>query len=167
MLKEFPLHASAWANSLSKPPTNNQIVDMHNIYLAHKCTNLGQFLAIYLKRDVELTLASCVRWLAQLYGEFEIHSVDSNNLSIASYSFNGMMRQLARDQRPACYSNESLPAYSVIADTKIGGLTQVWKHEATNKTLPEGYSDIYPEGEDVGSLLYLDIHSLYGSSAEY
>jgi hypothetical protein len=72
------------------------------------CATIGDYLNHYLRLDVVLLGRSIARFFATLYSQFGTHPVDNGKLTIASYSFTRVQKELFYDKRPgasfsSCY----------------------------------------------------------------
>ena len=84
--KTLPTNKKFWFNDLTQEPfTDEQIAEAFEKFNKYNCKNIREYLEMYLKMDVKLTVIGVIRLLGKFFDQFEIHPLDVNKTTIASF----------------------------------------------------------------------------------
>ena len=132
---------------------------------------MSNFLTVFLFLvDVNLLGVGVLRLLKNFYKQFNVHPLDVNKTTIASYVGFLMQNHLMVNKRIGQWSPNILPMYSAIKKAATGGLTMVTRHSADgcSKTESKINSHLSPSHNISGTgVMVLDVASLYPSSCLY
>ena len=120
--------------------------------------------------DVNLLGVAVLRLLKNFYKQFNVHPLDVNKTTIASYVGYLLQNHLMVNKRIGQWSPNILPMYSAIKDAATGGLTMVTRHSAdgTNESESKINSHLSPSYNVQGTgVSVFDVTSLYPSSCLY
>ena len=117
--------------------------------------------------DVNLLGRAVIKLLEKFYTQFNVHPLDVNKTTIASYVGYLLQNHLMVNKRIGQWSPNILPMYSALKDAATGGLTMVTRHSAdgNNKFECKINSHLFPTNDIQGQgVAVFDIASLYPSS---
>ena len=82
----MPVDKKYWFNDLTQEPyTDEQIAEAFLKFKQGNCQNVREYLEMYLKMDVKLTVIGVIRLMGKYFDQFEIHPLDVNKTTIASF----------------------------------------------------------------------------------
>ena len=75
-----------WFNDLTQEQfTDEEIATAYAKFKEIGAKNVGEYLKIYLKMDVKLTVIGVQRLLEKYFDQYQVHPYDINKTTIASY----------------------------------------------------------------------------------
>ena len=82
----LPIDKKMWFNDLTqKQFTDEEINAAHDKFKEIGAKNVGEYLKIYLKMDVKLTVIGVKRLLEKYFDQYQVHPYDVNKYTIASF----------------------------------------------------------------------------------
>ena len=166
---QLPTDKKMWFNDLTQEQfTDEEIATAHAKFKETGAKNVGEYLKIYLKMDVKLTVIGVQRLLEKYFDQYQVHPYDINKTTIASYGSFLFQHNLMENKKPAVYSPNTLPMYTAIKNSSTGGLTLAMRHSADSTCLNECpiNSHLSPEFQNkVEGVAALDVTSLYPTAA--
>ena len=99
--------------------------------------------------DVNLLGRAVIKLLEKFYTQFNVHPLDVNKTTIASYVGYLLQNHLMVNKRIGQWSPNILPMYSALKDAATGGLTMVTRHSAggNNKFECKINSHLFPTND--------------------
>ena len=168
-LKSLPSDRASWFNDLKQefiPDTD--IEKAHSDFKANGAKNIGEYLKTYLKMDVKLLGYGVITYFLSLFKKHQVHPLDIDKTTIASYSAYLYQHNLMKNKRIAHFSPNLLPLYGCLKSASSGGLTMVMRHSADGSDHNEApiNSHLSKEHNIRGrGVAVFDVSSLYPSSA--
>ena len=166
---ELPTEKSKWFNDLKNEQiSDSDIEQAHADFKRIGAKNIGDYLKSYLKIDVELLGRGVITYFSSFLEKFNVHPLDVDATTIASYSSYLFQHHLMQNKRIAMFSPNLLPLYGCLKSASTGGLTMVMRHSADggddneapiNSHLSEQHN---VKGCGIASF---DVSSLYPASA--
>ncbi len=169
-----PPSSELWYDTLNqRQRPESEITAAFQLFRERNCSNILQYLSIYMETDCVVLLKSTQRWFFELYRTLGIHPFATEKYSVASFSFASVIRKLSEDLRPSFFVTSVNPAYSIMRKSCIGGLSCVFAHEgpltSEGQRAEDGAAAGLPGGrsrclQPEAGILACDVHSLYGTS---
>ena len=167
--ESLPTDKAKWFNDLKQEYISDKDIEKARAdFKSIGAKNVGEYLKMYLKMDVKLLGYGIITYFLSLYKKHEVHPLDIDKTTIASYGAYLYQHNLMKDKRIAHFSPNLLPLYGCLKSASTGGLTMVTRHSADASDIDEApinshLSDKHNvRGRGIASF---DISSLYPSSA--
>ena len=104
-----------WQSSLSfKKTTQEEVDEALQLFAEAGCQNLGDYLAAYLRLDVEILHKATVSWKRQLYRVIGVDFVDARRFTISSLSYDAGLRVWESKLRVGCFFPNNSQHYRLL-----------------------------------------------------
>ena len=116
-LPELPNDLSAWKSELSSskgPVTRADIEEARRLFVASECCNVGDYLATYLRLDVDILYKAVQAWRCNIRQEVGLDFVETGNYTISSVSNLAGERCASRHLQFGQYFPNSSPVYRLL-----------------------------------------------------
>ena len=118
--------------------------------------------------DVKLTINGVCKLLGKYFEQFEVHPLDVDKTTIASYGSYLFQNNLMKLKKIGVFSPNCLPMYTSIKNSSTGGLTVALRHSADSTDVNECpiNSHLSPDFDNLIEIIAAyDVTSLYPRAA--
>ena len=104
-----------WQSNLSfKKTTQEEVDEALQLFAEACCQNVGDYLAAYLRLDVEILHKATVAWKRQLYQVVGLDFVDARRFTISSLSYDAGLRVWEAKRRIGCFFPNNSQHYRLL-----------------------------------------------------
>jgi hypothetical protein len=169
--RRLPTDISFWksrlsANTEDETLLRQQMAHAENLFNANGCTSVGDYLRLYLRLDVVITIKCVQAWRQTLRQAISVDFIEARKFTISSLSYHAGNKRLMYNLRPGNYSPNNAQIYRILREGMRGGLCSIFR------TMAGADSDIHhahlnvQDGGESRFCHYYDATALYPSSGK-
>jgi len=178
-LPGLPEDPALWRSELSGEDEATALrnrEDAKALFESSGCRTLGEYLAVYLKLDVEILYKATQLWRAHLREVVGLDFVECRKFTISSLAYTAGLKKSEGKLRVAPFFPNSGQAYRLLRNGMRGGLCSVFRSSAgsgagagtgRDPAQHRNNGHLLPSSEPSRCVAYYDAASLYPSSGEY
>lgn len=123
----LPNDLAIWKSELtsSKNATEADVREAQRLFEAAECKNIGEYLVVYLKRDVEILFRAAQLWRKKLREIVKVDFIECECFTISSLSNLAVYKSLIERKFVGLFSCNNSQNYRLLRSAVRGGICQV------------------------------------------